>query len=365
MARLFLPEPFACVQPAGPLTWRGPVLLSGSPSGRFTSVEPNDVSTVADDLMTATQAGDAEGAEPRFLIVDDVLVERLFVSKLVERATGMKTTLADDGESALVSIEAERPVAVLTDLQMKRMNGLELVEHVRKRFPSVPVILMTAYGSEDLAFLALKAGATSYVPKRALAKELGATLNQILAATAAGRLKQRTLGSLEERFSRFRLQNDADLIAPLVDALRDDLCAVGFGDHSTRLRMTVALQEALANAIFHGNLEVSSDLRQDDERAFYDLAKTRRDLPPYRDRRVHVESWISPTAVSFTVRDEGPGFDTAVARREVDPEDLLRIGGRGLLLIRTFMDEVQHNERGNSVTIIKKLARDVAAAPAG
>ena len=61
------------------------------------------------------------------------------------------------------------------------------------------------------------------------------------------------------------------------------------------------------------------------------------------------------------VEDDGPGFDTSKMTAEIDPEDLLRIGGRGLLLIRAFMDEVQHNGTGNRITMIKR-SRDLTIA---
>ena len=56
---------------------------------------------------------------------------------------------------------------------------------------------MTAHGSEDVAIQALRAGATNYVPKKSLAKELGETLRQVLALAAVDRHRQRVLGALE------------------------------------------------------------------------------------------------------------------------------------------------------------------------
>ena len=54
--------------------------------------------------------------------------------------------------------------------------------------------------------------------------------------------------------------------------------------------------------------------------------------------------------------DQGPGFDTSIFGRPVAPEDLNRIGGRGLLLIRTFMDQVSFNKSGNEITMVKRRA---------
>ena len=62
-------------------------------------------------------------------------------------------------------------------------------------------------------------------------------------------------------------------------------------------------------------------------------------------------------AARFVVADDGPGFDTSIFDRPVQPEDLNRIGGRGLLLIRTFMDQVSFNKAGNQITMVKYPGR--------
>jgi CheY-like chemotaxis protein len=288
------------------------------------------------------------------LIVDDYLVDRRIAGGIVENISGLKAIYASDGREALEAIAREAPAAVLTDLQMPGMDGLALVQEIRERFPRLPVILMTAFGSEEVAIQALRAGATHYVPKKSLAKELSATLGQVLSLAAIDRHRQRVLGALEYRESRFSLENDPTLIMPLINLLQDDLGGMGVCDATARMRVGVALQEALANALYHGNLEVSSDLRQDDEREFFKLAKLRRDLEPYRDRRIHVEAKLDRGEATYLIEDEGPGFDTSTLDRPIDPEDLMRIGGRGMLLIRTFMDEVSHNKTGNKITLVKR-----------
>jgi len=56
------------------------------------------------------------------------------------------------------------------------------------------------------------------------------------------------------------------------------------------------------------------------------------------------------------VEDEGPGFDRATVAVATDPANLERIGGRGLMLIRAFMDEVEHNEKGNRIALRKRYS---------
>jgi len=62
---------------------------------------------------------------------------------------------------------------------------------------------------------------------------------------------------------------------------------------------------------------------------------------------------LSSDAATFTVRDEGPGFDVAELPDPTDPENMLKPGGRGVMLIRTFMDETSYNEIGNEITMTK------------
>ena len=63
---------------------------------------------------------------------------------------------------------------------------------------------------------------------------------------------------------------------------------------------------------------------------------------------------VDPVArIRYVIRDEGPGFDPATLPDPTDPANLDRPCGRGLLLMRTFMDDVGYNRSGNEVTLIK------------
>ena len=129
------------------------------------------------------------------------------------------------------------------------------------------------------------------------------------------------------------------------------------------MRMTIALDEALRNALFHGNLEVSSDLREKDERQFHELAAQRALQSPYQDRRIAILIAHNPDLSRFVIRDDGPGFDTSRAQRPIEPEDLLRSTGRGLLLMKSFMDSVTFNDAGNEVILVKRRPTDSLLRP--
>jgi CheY-like chemotaxis protein/anti-sigma regulatory factor (Ser/Thr protein kinase) len=289
----------------------------------------------------------------RILVVEDSSTQALQIQFLLEDA-GFEVEVARNGVEGLDAIGRCAPDAVLTDMDMPEMNGLELVEAVRRDHPTVPILLMTAMGSEDIAAQALQKGAASYVPKKNLARDIVQTLRTVLDMARASQHEHRVLECLTNTEFHFQLDNDPTLIPLLIGHLREHIARMRFCDETELIRVNVALNEALHNAIFHGNLDVGSDLRQEDERAFYDLAERRRKQSPYRERRVEMIVKVGRTEAVYVVRDEGKGFDASKLPDPNDPANLDRIGGRGLLLIRTFMDSVSHNRRGNEVTLIKR-----------
>ena len=137
---------------------------------------------------------------PTVLIVDDSAVDRRLAGGLLEKHE-WDVRYAAGGKEALAQLAGQLPDVVLTDLHMPELNGLELVAAVKKDYPQVPVILMTAIGSEEVAAQALREGAASYVPKRRLAADLLPTLDRILAGSLDDRAQPHLTHYLEDRKS--------------------------------------------------------------------------------------------------------------------------------------------------------------------
>ncbi len=100
----------------------------------------------------------------RILIVDDdeALRESL---ELVLVSEGYAVVTADCGEAALARIE-EHPVdVVLCDLRMPGIDGFELMPQIGRQLPGIPIVLMSAYGTQDLAVEAMRRGAYDYLAK--------------------------------------------------------------------------------------------------------------------------------------------------------------------------------------------------------
>ncbi len=289
------------------------------------------------------------------LVVDDSPIDRHVAGALLAEHTGWKVDYACDGREALEIMRQDAPDMVVTDMQMPELNGLELVEAIKREFSSIPVILMTAHGSEDIATAALQKGASSYVAKKNLARDLVRTVESVLSIVRAGRNLQPVLECLTEIESRFVLANSPSGLQPLIGYFQDLMLYMRIVEKSALIRIGTALHEALTNAIEHGNLEVRSELRDiDDRKAYQALMVERRQQAPYKDRKLHVYAKFTLPQALFRITDEGPGFDTSKLPDPTDYANLESVSGRGLCLIRTFMDEVSFNDVGNEITLIKR-----------
>lgn len=295
------------------------------------------------------------------LIVDDSLVDRRRAGALLERGGDWELRFAENGQEALAQVRDHVPDVVVTDLQMPELDGLGLVRTLAREFPLLPVVLMTGQGSETIAVAALEAGAASYVPKREL-DLLPETVERV--QTIAGERKQRASlrRCLKSFNAEYELGNEPGMLTSLVAELQAHLQEMGLFSEGDRLRVGVALEEALLNAAYHGNLEVDSELREHDFAMYYETARQRAKAVPYRDRRVMVHVELTSDGATYRIHDQGRGFDPKSLPDPTDPRNLERSSGRGLLLMRTFMDRVEYNATGNEVTLIKKVRRSESVA---
>jgi CheY-like chemotaxis protein/anti-sigma regulatory factor (Ser/Thr protein kinase) len=291
------------------------------------------------------------------LVAEDSRTQAVRFQLLLEKA-GYEVVLAADGRQALEMIRKSQPDVVVTDLDMPEMNGLELVEAVHQEFPRIPIVLATAVGNEAIAAEALRKGAASYVPKRFL-NDLVPTLQQLLAVAQADRASSLLAEYATYSEVRFSLTNDTALLAPLVAQIQRILGRFGLLAGNGAMRVASALDEAMQNAIIHGNLEVSSKLREEEDvGAYHAFIQKRRQESPYKDRRAHVRACVTREYAEFVIRDEGPGFDPKAIPDPTDPAFLDRPCGRGLWLINAFMAEVRYNEKGNEITMIYRRQDD-------
>lgn len=310
------------------------------------------VGLLAKRKLTCSQAMNRSkkgGPMRNILIVDDSDVDLMMIESLL-KARGFLCVTAGDGMQALEKLKEWTIDLVLTDLNMPKMDGLELVQAMRKDYPRVPVILTTGAGSEETAAEALSLGASSYIPKHKLPEMLYHSVQRVLD------IQDDSIAtlSMDEYAKSFRFElefdNDPQHLRSLVEFTERTLRIFSPLDHNERLRIAMAMDQALHNALYRGNLEIESDhkvpfVERLSDPKITQLVAARMESAPYRDRRLQVVCEIKKKRFALRIRDEGPGFDSKVAGKWDHPDH------RGIILMRAFMDKVEYNDKGNDVQL--------------
>jgi len=142
------------------------------------------------------------------LIVDDE-PDLCELAEITLNRMGLNTRSANDVETALSLLESEPFDLCITDMNLPDGNGIELVEHIQKNHPNIPVAVITAYGNMELAVKALKAGAFDFVSKPV---DLQVLRNLV---TSAINLPKTSPESSKQKKSKYNLLGDSQVIQAL------------------------------------------------------------------------------------------------------------------------------------------------------
>jgi DNA-binding NtrC family response regulator len=113
------------------------------------------------------------------LIIDDHDSMREGLELLLRRR-GHRTYSAEGGERGLALLEDQGADLVITDLKMAKMDGIQVLEKVRERFPDTEVLVITAYGTIEKAVEAMKLGAADFITKPFSSEEFGVKIDRLL-----------------------------------------------------------------------------------------------------------------------------------------------------------------------------------------
>ncbi len=138
---------------------------TGVPEADATITLPIDPQNVLETLQGIVERAESGETPPsRLLVVDDDLGILNLLNTILTNE-GYEVVTADCGRDGLAALEREQPDLILLDVQMPGMSGFEVLAAIRQNHPSLPVIMITGFGSEDVATQALRLGADDYLTK--------------------------------------------------------------------------------------------------------------------------------------------------------------------------------------------------------
>lgn len=286
----------------------------------------------------------------RILVVDSRPVERRLAALLLAKSGTWSVVEASNAAHALTLSRLVPLDLVVADVQAVPPGGVDLIEAIAHEQPLLPILVISDQEDQSAA----EAVPSERVARQRVQSELALAAERLLSEPEARRGRMSVAALPERRSTTFEMENDPASVAAVVGHVSGYCRRFGIMDEQDLYRVAVALEEALLNAIIHGNLQVSSALRERSDDAFRRLIERRRRDPEFAARRVRLACDVDDECARIVIRDEGPGFNVSALPDPRDPQHLLRASGRGILLMRTFMDEVSFNATGNEVTLIKR-----------
>lgn len=258
----------------------------------------------------------------RILIVDNNDELRLLLEKVLGQL-GHEVVVTGERGKALRRDDLDSFDLIISDLSEAEVNGEPISEHHRKHL----VTPLSTHGNSPEIIKAFKMGAANYLRSPYNRDEM----REIVEKTLAYKLRYvddpKVLSHVHEKIE-FELPSDVALMNGVLEYLQERVAKLGL-IKPERSNLFVALDEAFVNAVKHGNKNDPTKL-------------------------VRITAELTPQEASFTVEDEGEGFDITQIPDPCDPTNLFRTSGRGVLLIYNIMDEVEYNAQGNRVKMVKR-----------
>ena len=293
------------------------------------------------------------------LVVDD---EELIINLLADYFSdlGYRVTAVKDAEKAIEELNNGHNFSlVLTDINLPGKSGLDLLKIVKETKEDLPVVLLTGMKTLDTAISALKSGAQDYVTKPFDLATIRKVVEKVL------RLRNRSIRKVRiyEKLQQLKLSFQFKTVELDPDAVSKELAGflykMKFAPEEEIKQYELVFTETLINGIEHGNLELPSSLKSNDflqMAEFEELKENRLQDPQYANRKISIIFECNSDLFSFTVRDEGPGFDWKkyINTTHKIVNDNEKSYGRGFMIIQHLIDEVYFNETGNTITLIKQ-----------
>jgi serine/threonine-protein kinase RsbW len=258
----------------------------------------------------------------RILIVDNNDELRLLLEKVLGQL-GHEVVVTGERKKALRRDDLDSFDLIISDLSEAEVNGQPISELHRKHL----VTPLSSHGAPPEIIKAFKLGAANYLRSPYDRDEMREIVEQTLAYKLRYVDDPKVLSHVHEKIE-FELPSDLALMNGVLEYLQDRVAKLGL-IKPERSNLFVALDEAFVNAVKHGNKNDPTKL-------------------------VRITAELTPQEASFTVEDEGEGFDINQIPDPCDPANLFRTSGRGVLLIYNIMDEVEYNAQGNRVKMVKR-----------
>jgi len=288
----------------------------------------------------------------KVLIVEDDFPSREFLRSLV-KLEGYEVYSASNGLEGIEAHNKHKPDLIISDIQMPKMDGLEMLKKLRKQKSDAIFIITTAWGSEDYAINALRSGANNYLKKPIERKNLLDLLKKYNSLVESRKLAKKAEGEIVESYIKLEFKTNFQHIPSIVNQL---LSEIGDNiDEVDKTNIELGLDELVTNAIEHGNLQISYNDKYEatENNSLTELYEERMQNPEFANKKIITEFTYNKEWIEWVITDEGKGFDWKTIPDPTTTGHLMDLNGRGIFITHFLFDEMEYIGRGNKVRIRK------------
>jgi DNA-binding response OmpR family regulator len=297
-------------------------------------------------------------SSPSILLGDEDEALRKHLLNFAQKS-GWHCDVVVGGTSLLEASQKRSYDIVVTDLLLPGIDGVSLLEQIRASKPSPAVIILTATPSADQAIELLKRGALDYIRKPIDLRDLQTSISRLIYGVRQENWNRALYRFVEEERTNYVLSSKdlEHMTMPLLIVERLHECARI--DITTKLKLSLAFQEALANAHEHGNLELPSiwkdEFDEEGRDRFTSMKIKRLDQPEYGNRRIVVTTELVGDELTIAVTNEGKGFLPDSKDKEIHEIRPSDCHGRGMAIITGSVERVWYSDEGRVITMKQKL----------
>ena len=281
----------------------------------------------------------------RALIVDDEPLLSELIGVVLTRLGFETDTLPGEGNTVVPWVKKHKPDLIMLDLMLPGRSGFDICQELKldRTTNLIPIVIVSAKSLRDDEMRGLRVGANFYLTKPF-------TVEQLKHAAESAMKWRREMEESKAHEIHFQFSSDRECLDEL-NSLLSRLFLFSPLTEEQIFQLTTAVREMGSNAIEWGNRN-------------------------HVDRPVTVTYRIDDEKVSIWIRDQGSGFnrsemphaaceDDPVSHLAVREEKGMRMGGLGIFMTRRLVDELEYNEAGNEVRLVKRFARlDTEPGPA-
>ena len=262
------------------------------------------------------------------LVVDDDEDVRNTLSAILKELR-LTPVAVSDGVEGMKVINSQKIDLIITDLKMPKMDGFEFIQNARQVNANIPIAVISGFAEGKNVVEALSRGAYNFITKPFTIREIENVIKRGL------RLREFSLGTHRltqgiKNVTEIELPNFTHLLPSAALYIVRECQWRGIEDENILSNMSICIDELLNNALVHGN----------------DMDEL---------KKIKIKLVFDQKEFSLSVEDEGQGFDYKEILSAFASRDQGLPTRRGLFIVHYLMDELSFNEKGNIVTMVKRL----------